>query len=71
MLEIIKSAVIMGQSLAFLWVFYHIVTKGQVSFQEPDALVLVGEIILLVAILVFSVYCYVRAVRRWGRRTDG
>ncbi len=72
MVEIIKASLIMGQSVAFLWAFYHIATKGRVSFEEQNALILVSEIVLLLAILVFSVYCYVRAIRRIRkRRTDG
>ncbi len=67
---IIKSALIMGMSLAFLWMFYHIATKGRVYLEEQNVFVLTGEIVILVGILVFSLYCYVCGVRRLGRQND-
>lgn len=70
MIGMLKSALMMGMSLALLWVFYLIVTQGQPVLQEPNVWVLVGEIVGLVAILVFSIYCYVRGIRRRGRRTS-
>ncbi|MGR3295862.1 MAG: hypothetical protein ACUZ8A_06510 [Candidatus Bathyanammoxibius sp.] len=50
---------------AFLWSFIQIATKGQVYFQEPNVLILVLELVLMVSIVVYGSYKFVRAVKEY------
>ncbi len=62
MREILKPALIVGMSAALLWVFWGIWLKGSHYVQEPSRLVLTAEILMMVTILLFGLYEFVRAV---------
>ena len=56
MKQVMAGAVIMGESLAFLWVFSNILRFGSHFINEPNFLVLVLEILLLLSLFVFGIY---------------
>ncbi len=71
MKEIIKLALIVGMSAALLWVFWGIWLRGSHHLQEPNRLILSGETLMMVAILLFGLYEFVRTLgirRDRGRR---
>ena len=56
MKQVIAGAIIMGESLAFLWVFSNILRYGSHVVNEPILLVLVLEILLLLILFAFGIY---------------
>ena len=72
MREIIKPALIVGMSAALLWVFWGIWLRGSHYVQEPNRLILAAEILMMVTILLFGLYEFIRVVvtRRDRERRD-
>ena len=64
MREILAQLLIIGMSLAFLWVFKVIATEGRYYFHEPILWVLVIEITGMCLILGFGLWELVKAIRR-------
>lgn len=62
MREIIKPALIVGMSAALLWVFWGIWLRGSHYLQEPNRLILTGEMLMMVTILLFGLYEFIRAL---------
>ncbi len=62
MKELIKPALIVGMSAALLWVFWGIWLRGSHFLQEPNRLILIGETLMVVTILLFGLYEFIRAV---------
>ena len=62
MREIIKPALIVGMSAALLWVFGSIWLRGSHYVHEPNRVILTAETLLLVTILLFGLYEFIRAV---------
>ncbi len=68
MKEIIKLTLIVGMSAALLWVFWGIWLRGSHYLQEPNRLILTGETLMVVTILLFGLYEFIRVVvTRRGR----
>ncbi len=67
MREIIKPALIVGMSAALLWVFWGIWLRGSHYVQEPNRLILTTEILMMVTILLFGLYEFIRVVTRRDR----
>ncbi len=64
MREILKPSLIVGMSLAFLWMFSVIATEGKYYFQEPILWVLALEVAGMCLILGFGLWELVKAIRR-------
>jgi hypothetical protein len=64
MREIIKPALIVGMSAALLWVFWRIWLRGSHYVQEPNRLILTAETLMMVTILLFGLYEFIRVVTR-------
>ena len=62
MKEIIKPTLIVGMSAALLWVFGGIWLRGSHYVQEPNRGILTAETLMLVTILLFGLYEFIRAV---------
>ena len=64
--EITADLLIIGMSIVFLWEFSHIWLEGRVCFEEPNIAIRTLETCMLVAILTFSIRCFIRHVRQAG-----
>ncbi len=62
-LSIISSTLLLGVSGALLWVFIMMTVEGKLYFQEPTALILWTEIVILGLCMAFALFTYGRAVR--------
>ena len=60
----ITSALIIGMALAFLWHFSNIVRYGSIYIQEPNPVILWGEIIFLIGVLLYGLYLFIEVIRR-------
>ena len=62
--KLLLSALVTGMGGALLWLFYHIHTKGKFYVQEPNAVILWAETILLIVCTAYGIYCTIRFLRR-------
>ena len=63
MKQIMAGAIILGESLAFLWVFSNILRFGSHFVNEPNRLILFSEIALFLSFLAFGIYLIVNKIR--------
>ncbi len=50
--------------LAWLYLFYQILTSGKVYFHEPNAVILWSEIVGIAILTAFGLWCFVSVLRR-------
>ncbi len=62
MKQILAGGIIVGESLAFLWFFSNILRYGSHLIYEPNHLILIAEIILLLTLLTFGIYLIVNKI---------
>ena len=63
MREGLLCGIVIGMSVAFLWHFSNIVLFGQHIIQEPNLVILVSEIVLISACLIFAIVCLIQLLR--------
>lgn len=64
MREYMSHAIVIALSTAFLWVLSLIVIHERVFVQEPNTVILILEIVLLLGFIIFSTVSIVKLVRR-------
>ena len=67
MKQIMAGAIIIGESLAFLWFFSNILKFGSHFINEPNRLILFSEIALLLSLLTFGIYLIVNKIREGSK----
>lgn len=64
MREYLANAFVFGLSVAILWHFSLVATRGQFTVGEPRPVVLALEIVLIAGLTVFSIVNMIRITRR-------
>ncbi|KKN81720.1 hypothetical protein LCGC14_0316320 [marine sediment metagenome] len=64
MRQILLSATVVGMGLAFLYLFYQILTSGKVYFHEPNPVILWAEIVVIGILTGFGLYMFIKIIRR-------
>ena len=60
--RLLSATLIVGMAGALLWVVSAIAISGRVYFHEPNVLILVAEIVLLIGILIYGIVNFIRGL---------
>ena len=64
MKQLILSSIVVGMGLAWLYLFYQILTSGKVYFHEPSMAVLWSEIVGIAILTAFGLWSFISFLRR-------
>ncbi len=67
MVNALLSGISIGMATAFLWHFGIIARYGSFIIQEPNRVILTLEIALLIGIVIFSTYTFIKSLTQVGK----